>query len=512
MLWSFLDLPLLPLVLTGLAFQSRFILCYYLRMIIDRLKSYIQQKAHAHPRYSWSTNTLPLSRVNYYGALQNGRNANLLVSGASWIARHYTEPEIRIWERKTDGTIAPYAGTGSQEFYDILETPNPFFTDVELEMASVIDLIFDGNAYLRKIRDEDTNKPIMLFWMPSWTCEPKWDNDRPNIFITHYEYKPDPMLKGEEIPPEDVIHISWFRDPMNPRKGISPIKSLLREVYADEKAANFVSALLRNMGLPGIVLSPADNETTEPLTDDDVRATKQQFMNIAGGDNIGAVVVMDAEMKIDKITFSPEELDLAAIRHVSEERVASVLGLYPEILGLGSGNDTSDFTEMLETSYQSTVMFIQRLFQTKLKKDLLSEFVSRFTLRRLSVVYDNTNVAILSRLMNEKAKRFGLGVLYGWTEVAEARFEFGMPIREEDRIYLRRKGTYAVRENDVLEESIPSGDPTSGEGDGTSDGPGGEVPEADMDMASLLPIVIDTPEDLEQIISNGLVKRNGSYV
>lgn len=495
-------------------------------MILELLKGYFEQKAaHAHPRYSWASSALPLSRVNYQGALNNGRNANLLVSGASWIARHYTEPEIRIWDHKMDGTIVPYTGTGANEFYALNETPNPYFTGIELEMAAVIDLIFDGNAYIRKLRNPDTNrsqKPEALFWMPSWTCEPRWDEDLPNVFITHYEYKPDPMVQGEKIPVEDVIHISWFRDPMNPRKGISPVKSLLREVYADEKAANFVSSLLRNMGLPGIILSPADNETTEPISPDDATAIKQQFMNRTSGDNIGSVIVLDAALKIDTYTFSPEEMNLSELRHISEERVASVLGLYPEVLGLGSGKDTSDFGEMLETSYQSTVMFIQRLFAEKLKMSLLAEYVTAPRLRRLKVVYDNTNVQILSRLMNEKAKRYGLGVLYGWTEVAEARFVFGMPVREEDRIYLRRKGTYAVRENDVLEESIPNGDPASGSdgsdaaGDGLAGPPGGDAPEATVEMSSNLPIIIETPEDLENLAEffSGVTlhKRNGVHV
>ena len=480
-------------------------------MFLEILKGLVERKqSQVHPRYSWASNALAVSDVNYHGIMNGGRSASLLVSGAAWIARHYTEPEIFVWDKRPDGTIVPYTGNGSNQFYDLYENPNPWFTGIELEMSAVTDLIFDGNVYIRKVRANGPDSEVaQLWWCPSWTIEPKWDQENPRSFIDHFLYKPDPTLDGIKIRPEDMIHVTWFRDPLNPRKGISPVKHLLREVYSDEKAANFVASLLRNMGMPGIILSPKDNETTEPMSIEDAAATKQQFMNVASGDQAGSVIVMDAAMQIDKLTFSPDELDLSKLREVSERRVASALGLYAEVLGFGAGSDASDFTEMLETSYQSTVMFIQRLFAAKLKKDLLGEYIGRQRLRRLVVAYDNTNVQILSRLMNEKAKRYGLGVLYGWTEVAEARFEFGMPVRDEDRIYLRRKGTYAVRENDVLEESIPDGDPDSG-GDGLSDGPA-ESPETEVEMASMLPIIIETPEELSELVGAGITRRNGNH-
>lgn len=460
------------------------------------------------PRYSWASSILPLTRFDFEGALDNGRNANILVAGTNWIARQFTEAPIRVW--KTDERGATQELFTLRSFNRILERPNPYYSGIDLISAMVVDLVYDGNAYARKLRNNE-GIPVQLWWMPSWTVEPKWDAEDPTSYIDYYEYKPDPSLDGERVPIEDVVHVRWHLDPKNPRKGMSAVKSLLREVYTDEEASAFASSILRNMGVPGVILAPEDNETTEPLTKEEAEAIKLDFKQRFGGDRRGEPMVMDAALKVHKLSFSPEELNLTALRRIPEERVAAVLGIYPEVLGFGSGKDNSDFTEMLETSYQTTIMFIQRLFQPALKYQLLSEFVGPQQIDRLRVVFDNTNVQILARLMNEKAKRYGLGILYGWTEVGEGRHEFGLPVRESDRVYLRRKGTYAVRDNNVIESSLPGLDESDGDTP-LSGGPAGDTPEEIVESSAgdlNLELKLDFDgQELESLIT-GNGKLNG---
>ena len=47
-------------------------------------------------------------------------------------------------------------------------------------------------------------------------------------------------------------------DPNNTRKGLSPLASLYREIFTDDEAANMTASLMRNIGVPGVVLSPAN--------------------------------------------------------------------------------------------------------------------------------------------------------------------------------------------------------------------------------------------------------------
>ena len=51
------------------------------------------------------------------------------------------------------------------------------------------------------------------------------------------------------------MHFRFGLDPENDRKGRSPLAGVLREVFTDDEAANYTASLLRNMGVPGIIVS-----------------------------------------------------------------------------------------------------------------------------------------------------------------------------------------------------------------------------------------------------------------
>jgi phage portal protein BeeE len=45
-------------------------------------------------------------------------------------------------------------------------------------------------------------------------------------------------------------------DPRETRRGLSPLGSLVREVAIDEHASNFTAAILKNLGIIGLIVSP----------------------------------------------------------------------------------------------------------------------------------------------------------------------------------------------------------------------------------------------------------------
>ena len=96
--------------------------------------------------------------------------------------------------------------------------------------------------------------------------------------MTHYTYTVD----GQEIDlaPSKVVHFRFGMDPENERKGRSPLAAALREIFTDDEAANYTASLLRNMGVPGIIVSPdvngdqineAEAEETKGLSQDGVQ-------------------------------------------------------------------------------------------------------------------------------------------------------------------------------------------------------------------------------------------------
>ena len=87
--------------------------------------------------------------------------------------------------------------------------------------------------------------------------------------ITHYEYyvKDSNKVDGNEfkvIPAQDIVHIRQGVDPNNHRKGFAPLKAVLREILGDEAAGQYAAALLHNMAVPGVILSPKDDSMGGP--------------------------------------------------------------------------------------------------------------------------------------------------------------------------------------------------------------------------------------------------------
>jgi hypothetical protein len=89
------------------------------------------------------------------------------------------------------------------------------------------------------------------------------------VFVDYYEYTVDGEQTRSSIRVRRPLPL-WPR-PDNPRRGSSPLRSVLREVFTDNEAADFTASLLRNMGVPGLLVSP---ETGVTISDEDAQQTK----------------------------------------------------------------------------------------------------------------------------------------------------------------------------------------------------------------------------------------------
>ena len=247
-----------------------------------------------------------------------------------------------------DGQVEPVV---RHPMLELLRRPNDFYSGANLWKATLIDYYVDGNAYWLKIRDSGSGVR-KLWWAPSWTIEPKGTE---TDFITHYLYRPGGG-EGWRVAPDDIVHFRVGLDPDDPRKGRAPLKSVLREVFTDDEAANFTASLLRHMGVPGLLVSP-DSDEAPSLSD--VEETKAYIAQNFTGDNRGKALVMSGETKGHQFGFSPSELDLKDLRRIPEERVTAVLGVPAMVAGLGAGLDRSTFTnygEARRAAYEQTII------------------------------------------------------------------------------------------------------------------------------------------------------------
>jgi hypothetical protein len=304
--------------------------------------------------------------------------------------------------------------------------------------------------------------------------EPYWPQDG-SAYLSGYNYSPN----GLEIPyaPADIVHFRDGLDPHNTRKGLSPLASLLREIFTDDEAANYTASLLRNVGVPGVIIAPDTDEVN--VTPDDAKAIKAQFKDLTSGDNRGDPLVMPARVKVTSLGFDPQQMDVKTLRRIPEERISAVLGVPAIVAGLGAGLDRSTFANMAEArelAYESTIIPNQRLFAADLTTQLLGEWDATGKQR---VAWDYRNVRVLQEDQNKLWLRVDTAVRGGWLTVARAQELVGEQAEEADNVYLRSSSSQEVQPGEIREPAPMPAALAAGNGQSSDDLPGEDAPAED---------------------------------
>lgn len=384
----------------------------------------------------WGVALLNRTAINY-AAMVRPDQSSIVVACIRWVQRTFTEAPALLehWNAERE----EWAQVVRDELLDLLETPNPYYNGSTLWKATIADRYYAGTAYWVKVRSR-TGRPVQLWWAPESTITPKWnDHAAPGVFITHYEYRPGGGTY--ELRVEDVVRFPDGIDPANSRKGLSAMKSLFREIFTDDEAANMTASLLRNMGVPGVIISPKQGTIAHGAAEKIKATYKEKF----SGDNKGEPMVMEGQTEINTFGFSPEQMQLRALRGLPEERITSVIGVNAAVVGLGAGLSTTKvgatLREYREEAFESTIIPMYRELSSELTHQLLPDFKSGVDWR---VAFDLSKIRVLQDDENKRAERVIKVVNGGLASVAEGRRALGFIALPEHEVYLRSRNTIAV--------------------------------------------------------------------
>jgi HK97 family phage portal protein len=396
-----------------------------------------------------------------YGSVGDGTHNSIVAATLGWIARNFPEAPVRIREKDEGGEWTSTEDVGANRMVDLLRHPNPYFSGILLWMATIVDYWVNGNAFWVKVRGGPGGAITELWWIPWAMVDPKWPEDG-SVYLSHYIYKPDGS-KEIRVEVEDAVHFRYGLDPDNIRVGRSPLTTVLREVFTDDEAAAFSAALLRNLGVPGVVISNNDPEAI--LDQDASNSIKTSFQEKFGGENRGDPLVISGKVNVDVLSFSPQQMDLTALRRVPEERISGVTGVPAIVAGLGAGLDRStfaNFQEAREAGWEENLIPTQRLLAAQIDVQLTPEFVADPS--RFLVDFDTTEVRVLQEDQNKIWARAGDAASKGLITLATYKQQVGLPVDEDlDRVYLRAFNVLVVPEDEQLAPAVEAGTPTAAE-------------------------------------------------
>lgn len=369
---------------------------------------------------------LPARLRHFKRSLGDGSHSSLVMAPVLWAARTFPQAPLELL-RIADEDPKPEP---DHALIKLVKRPNDFYSGIVLWMATLLSFMVDGNAYWLKIRNA-AGEPIQLWWVPHWMIEPVISTD-PRVFIDQYEYQPGTDVI--RIDASEVVHFRFGLDGANPRKGLSPLRSVLQEIFTDEEAASFAASLLRNSGVPGLIISPDTDLTVDP---NDVEATKESVRDATTGDRRGEPLVLRGKTRIEKLAWSPEQLNVRALRRVPEERVTAVLGIPAIVAGLGAGLDRSTFANMQEAfkaAWENCLIPTGNLLSDELVHQLLPDLDDAPDTVELN--FSIADVRALQEDENRKAERWGALVASGVATRADARRAFELEVTAADDVYL----------------------------------------------------------------------------
>ena len=410
------------------------------------------------------------------GGLGNGASNSAVVSCLQVLGTACGEAELKVYQTNEAGELDVLP---NHQLTMLFKRPNPYMSGDVLQNYLIQSMHISGDAYLLKQKNE-AGQLVALYPLMPENVTVKGNDE---TLISHYEYQ----VKNEKVilDRDMIAHFRLGLDPENHRQGFSPVKTLLREIYGDERAGQMATSILANMGVPSFMITPKDEYG---LTEEEGEAISKAFQRKTGGQNKGKPLVLSGGVNVEKLAFSPKDLEIGDLRESFESRVSSVLGVPSIIAGLEVG---------LKYATYSNAKTLREFFtEQKLIPlwDMVSQEITHQILKvdypnssNLEARYDYTDVRALQTDTNEIYERMNLAVTGGWVTVAEARQSIGLPTSPEQDVYLLPEGKVTIPANMVTEYQA-----STVEQEEQTD----EVPEA-ISLASMQSVELKVVEEID---------------
>lgn len=322
----------------------------------------------------------------------------------------------------------------------LLARPDPELSLRDMMQALLWDYFGQGrgNAYLY-IVTSSSGEPVGLQYLPALEITAEGDAQQ---LITRYLYRPAGSSRPIPLPPDRVIHWRNGIDPSNPRRGVSPLASVIPEIGTDNEASRWQFSLLARGGVPPWILYPRGGEKSDPvaLDEDTVRELKEKMQHVLSGRERGAGIVGSVQMGFERLGIAPREMVMGETQRKGEERISGVLGLPAIVAGLGAGLDRSTFANYAEAraqAWEDCIIPLQDALADAVTLRLMPLFEQGGALSDTRIAWDRSEVDALQP--NQQEEEASAALLYeaGIIDRAEAKRRLGIEPAPGD------EGTYA---------------------------------------------------------------------
>lgn len=250
--------------------------------------------------------------------------------------------------------------------YQLLHnSPNSRMTPVEFWVAMLLNLLLRGNAYARIDRNS-RGEAIALWPMAADQVEVSVLPDGSVIYI---------YTVGSNIAVLDSANVLHIKDIGNGTIGLDRLDHMRSTTTEAVNATKSATALFSSGGKPAGILM-----IDRVLKPEQREAIRRNFSGMAEG-STSRLVVLEADMKYQQVTMTPEDQQLLQTRQFNVEEICRWFGVPPVLVG--HSNVTawgSGIEQLIDGFYKFTIRpALVRIEQAVTKRVLTAEQRSRLT-------------------------------------------------------------------------------------------------------------------------------------
>lgn len=258
-------------------------------------------------------------------------------------------------------------------FLTLLRKVNPYMNAFDLWDLSEQFLELTGNCFWYVNRENPLNIPTEIWVLPTQNMKIVPGTDR---FIKGYVY-----TNGfEKIPfdANEVIHFK-FMSVRNVYYGLSPLQGGIVSVLLYNDMMAFENSLMKNNARPEGVLT-----TDQALSDREFQRLKDDWKeNYSGSTKVGKTILLEKNLKYEKISWNPRELVLNQGRILTREEILAAFGV--PISKVTSENVNLANADVGEIQYQrDTIVPRLKRLEEKLNEQMIESYDPN-----LFVAFDN---------------------------------------------------------------------------------------------------------------------------
>lgn len=285
---------------------------------------------------TWAANTF--GKWNKKKLMQQYKG--LVYTCVNAIAEDYAKYEPIFWKLDSrSGKKTQY----QHPFAKVLENPNPSLSKFDLLVATRAFLELTGDAFWYYAVGERTRQPKEIYLMRPDRVEVVVDGDTGEVI--GYKFRNDDGTKIA-LDVDEVEHHKTF-NPLNQYRGLGTLEAAILYVEIENDTSTFQRNFMKNQATPSGVLTISGKIEKEAFN-----KLKQQWKEKqAGLANVGKTLfIREADASFTKVGLSLGELDMKALKELSEGKIYKMFRMPKIILGetdqsgLGRANaETADY-------------------------------------------------------------------------------------------------------------------------------------------------------------------------